>query len=230
MADLEEMGFVASPHTSAGRVPTPKGYRLFVDTLLTVRPLEEVERAQIEEQPPAGRPAPGGRGRLAAAVGPHPLRGRGDVAAARAPRCGTWSSSTCPRSASCSSSWPPTARCRTACWSRTGPTPPAQLVEAANAINQNYAGMDFATIASRVRGELLDLHQDISSLMRAAIETGGEAMRQHRRRRRALRARATSSTSRTSPPTGRGCASSSTSSSGRPSCWACWTRASAPRA
>jgi heat-inducible transcriptional repressor len=50
MADLEEMGFVASPHTSAGRVPTPKGYRLFVDTLLTVRPLEDVERQQLEEQ------------------------------------------------------------------------------------------------------------------------------------------------------------------------------------
>ncbi len=37
MADLEEMGFVASPHTSSGRVPTPRGYRLFVDTLLTNR-------------------------------------------------------------------------------------------------------------------------------------------------------------------------------------------------
>src|SRR5712691_7545267 len=33
MADLEEMGFVASPHTSSGRVPTPRGYRFFVDTL-----------------------------------------------------------------------------------------------------------------------------------------------------------------------------------------------------
>ena len=41
MADLEEMGFVASPHTSAGRVPTPRGYRLFVDTLLTVQQLDE---------------------------------------------------------------------------------------------------------------------------------------------------------------------------------------------
>ena len=38
MADLEEMGLVASPHTSAGRVPTPRGYRLFVDTLLRVQP------------------------------------------------------------------------------------------------------------------------------------------------------------------------------------------------
>src|SRR5262245_22793681 len=44
MADLEEMGFVASPHTSAGRIPTPKGYRFFVDTLLTVQPLEQLER------------------------------------------------------------------------------------------------------------------------------------------------------------------------------------------
>ncbi len=34
MADLEEMGFVTSPHTSAGRIPTDKGYRFFVDTLL----------------------------------------------------------------------------------------------------------------------------------------------------------------------------------------------------
>jgi heat-inducible transcriptional repressor len=37
MSDLEEMGFIASPHTSAGRVPTPLGYRLFVDSLLTVQ-------------------------------------------------------------------------------------------------------------------------------------------------------------------------------------------------
>src|SRR3569623_857446 len=41
MSDLEEMGFVSSPHTSAGRVPTPKGFRVFVDTLLTVLPIDE---------------------------------------------------------------------------------------------------------------------------------------------------------------------------------------------
>ncbi len=39
MADLEELGFVESPHTSAGRVPTIRGYRLFVDTMLKVQPL-----------------------------------------------------------------------------------------------------------------------------------------------------------------------------------------------
>ncbi len=40
MSDLEHLGFIASPHTSAGRIPTQKGYRLFVDTLLTVQPLD----------------------------------------------------------------------------------------------------------------------------------------------------------------------------------------------
>src|SRR6201999_3618012 len=39
MADLEDLGFVHSPHTSAGRVPTDKGYRFFVDTLLKYQPL-----------------------------------------------------------------------------------------------------------------------------------------------------------------------------------------------
>jgi heat-inducible transcriptional repressor len=52
MADLEEMGFVASPHTSAGRVPTVQGYRFFVDTLLSVQPLEpdalEQMRAELK--------------------------------------------------------------------------------------------------------------------------------------------------------------------------------------
>jgi heat-inducible transcriptional repressor len=40
MSDLEQLGFIASPHTSAGRIPTQKGYRLFVDSLLTVQPLD----------------------------------------------------------------------------------------------------------------------------------------------------------------------------------------------
>ena len=43
MADLEDLGLVSSPHTSAGRVPTVSGYRLFLDSLLTVRPLEDTE-------------------------------------------------------------------------------------------------------------------------------------------------------------------------------------------
>ena len=64
MADLEEMGFIASPHTSAGRVPTPRGYRFFVDTLLKIKPLDHVEINQLEGQlhpdntPEASSPRP----------------------------------------------------------------------------------------------------------------------------------------------------------------------------
>lgn len=48
LAELEAQGFLHSPHTSAGRVPTAKGYRLFVDTLLTMRPLsqDEIKKAR----------------------------------------------------------------------------------------------------------------------------------------------------------------------------------------
>src|SRR5499425_2369973 len=56
MADLEDMGFIASPHTSAGRVPTPKGYRLFVDTLLVVQPLGDGEISDLQDQLSADRP------------------------------------------------------------------------------------------------------------------------------------------------------------------------------
>lgn len=50
MADLEHLGYVASPHTSAGRVPTVLGYRLFVDNLLAPEPLARRQLADIERQ------------------------------------------------------------------------------------------------------------------------------------------------------------------------------------
>src|SRR4026208_2554766 len=49
MSDLEELGFIASPHTSAGRVPTPAGYRFFIDTLLVVRELQAQDLHKIGE-------------------------------------------------------------------------------------------------------------------------------------------------------------------------------------
>jgi len=50
MSDLESLGFISSPHTSAGRVPTVQGYRFFVDTLLKVQPLDSrsVEKIRLE--------------------------------------------------------------------------------------------------------------------------------------------------------------------------------------
>lgn len=50
MSDLEDLGFLRSPHTSAGRVPTVRGYRFFVDSLLRVQPLQEQEINQLKSQ------------------------------------------------------------------------------------------------------------------------------------------------------------------------------------
>ena len=47
MADLEDLGLIHSPHTSAGRIPTVSGYRLFVDSLLTVKPLDTKDIARL---------------------------------------------------------------------------------------------------------------------------------------------------------------------------------------
>jgi heat-inducible transcriptional repressor len=58
MADLEEYGFVASPHTSAGRVPTDKGYRFFVDTLLKVQPLDSEAVLSLRRQLDAAQDGP----------------------------------------------------------------------------------------------------------------------------------------------------------------------------
>ncbi len=59
MADLEELGFVAAPHTSAGRVPTAKGYRFFVDTLVKLQPLAANEVSRLEAQLAADAAADG---------------------------------------------------------------------------------------------------------------------------------------------------------------------------
>ena len=48
MSVLEDAGFITQPHTSAGRIPTDKGYRLFVDKIATVKPLSKAERRAIE--------------------------------------------------------------------------------------------------------------------------------------------------------------------------------------
>ena len=175
MADLEEMGFVASPHTSAGRVPTPKGYRFFVDTLLTVRPLEEVERAQIEESLLPDDPH-----RVVAAASQllsDLTHFAGVVVSPRRHarlRHVEFFHLSEKRVLLIIVGSDGEVQNRVLVADRA--YSPAQLVEAANAINQNYAGLDFTAIAGRVRGELLELHRDISALMRAAIETGGEAL------------------------------------------------------
>ena len=54
LGDLEEVGLLSSPHASAGRVPTTQGYRVFVDSLLELRPLPEAEVARLRQELPPG--------------------------------------------------------------------------------------------------------------------------------------------------------------------------------
>ncbi|QAU23330.1 heat-inducible transcriptional repressor HrcA [Dyella sp. M7H15-1] len=54
MVDLEEAGLVASPHTSAGRIPTPRGLRLFVDSLIELQPLPHEEMVRLQRELPSG--------------------------------------------------------------------------------------------------------------------------------------------------------------------------------
>ena len=177
MADLEEMGFVASPHTSAGRVPTPKGYRFFVDTLLTVRPLEEVERQQLEDHVLPDDPH-----RVVAAasqilsdlthfagivVSP---RRRGAVL-----RHIEFFGLSEKRVLLIIVASDGDVQNRVLVTDRS--YTPSQLTEAANYINQHYTGLEFDQLRQRVRVELMELHRDISGLMQAAIQTGSEALR-----------------------------------------------------
>lgn len=54
MADLEDAGLVVSPHTSAGRIPTPRGLRVFVDSLIELQPLPHEELARLRRELPPG--------------------------------------------------------------------------------------------------------------------------------------------------------------------------------
>ncbi len=172
MADLEEMGFVSSPHTSAGRVPTPKGYRFFVDTLLTVRPLEEVERLQIE-----GSLLPDDPHRVVmaasqllsdltqfAGVVVSPRRRGAQLRHAEFFRLAD------KRVLLVIVASDGEVQNRVLVTDRA--YSPSQLQEAANFINQHYTGLEFDLIRQKVRGELTDLSRDISGLMQAALESG----------------------------------------------------------
>ena len=178
MADLEEMGFVASPHTSAGRVPTPKGYRFFVDTLLTVQPMQELERQQLAVQL-----APDDPHRVVTAASQmlsDLTHFAGIVVAPR--RTGVvlrhveFFGLTERRVLLIMVSSDGEVQNRVLVVDR--PYSPSQLQETANFINQNYSGLDFDQLRAKVRGELVDLHQDISALMQAAMAVGTEAIRQ----------------------------------------------------
>ncbi|MFT5644941.1 MAG: heat-inducible transcriptional repressor [Janthinobacterium sp.] len=174
MAGLEEMGYVASPHTSAGRIPTPRGYRIFVDTLLTVQHLDEQEV--------------GARMRLPSQQPQKMIASAAQMLSSLSQFAGVVLS---PRRESVFQQIDflrlsekrillvivgPTGEVQNRLLLTDADYTPAQLVQSANYINQNYGGLSFDAVRTRLQGELRQLRDDMGSLMQAAVAAGSEAM------------------------------------------------------
>ena len=175
MADLEEMGFIASPHTSSGRVPTPRGYRFFVDTLLTVKPLDSLEVNQLECQL-----LPDSTQRLVSAAS-HLLsdltRFAGVVKTPQlnglAFRHIEFVSLSDKRLLLIIVTPEGDVQNRILLADRTYSE--SELTEAANFLNHNFTGLTFDQIRVRLQEQLKELRENITRLMTLAVDAGSEA-------------------------------------------------------
>jgi heat-inducible transcriptional repressor len=179
MADLEELGFIASPHTSAGRIPTPRGYRFFVDTLLKVRPLDQVEISQLE-----GQLQPDNTQKLVSQAS-HLLsdltRFAGVVMTPKR-RSAVFRHIEFLRLSEKRILLiivAPDGDVQNRIILTDRAYEPSELTEAANFLNQNFAGLTFGEIKARIQDELRKLREDMTRLMTQALEAGTEVMNQN---------------------------------------------------
>ena len=176
MADLEELGFVGSPHTSAGRVPTPRGYRVFVDSLLTIRPLDSAEVSQIEGNLLPDQPTRliGAASQLLAEL----TRFAGVVVAPkrRAPVFRHIEFLGLAEKRVLMIIVTPDGDVQNRILITERRYSPSELVAAANFLNQTYAGVGFDEIRRRVQEEMKRVQQDVAVLMSAALEMGDQAL------------------------------------------------------
>lgn len=176
MSDLEEMGFIASPHTSAGRVPTSQGYRFFVDSLLTVQPLEQSRVRTLQGQLQADQPQ-----RLISAAS-HLLSDLTHFAGVvvtshRDPvriRQIEFISLSETRILLIIVTATGDVQNRILMTKRAYSA--AELVEAANYLTAHFAGCGFDEMRSRLAAELTQLRSDMTELMNAAVAVGNEAL------------------------------------------------------
>ena len=170
MSDLEELGLIVSPHTSAGRIPTAKGYRLFVDTMLTVQRDDFHAPALPAEQP-----------QKVIANAAHLLSSLSHfVGVVMVPkRTSVFRQIEFVRLSE--------KRFLVIIVSPEGDVQnrviftevdytSSQLVEAANFLNANYAGLAMEQVRERLKGEVELLRGEVAALMQAAVNVGTEAM------------------------------------------------------
>ena len=170
MSDLEELGLIASPHTSAGRIPTALGYRLFVDTMLTA------ERGQL--QTPTLAPD---QPQKVIANAAHLLSDLSQfVGVVIAPR----RSSVFRHIEFLRLSdrrllviiVSPEGDVQNRILFTETDYSQSQLIETSNYLNTHYAGMAIEQVRSRVQQELVSLQGEIATLMQAAVQVSSEAM------------------------------------------------------
>jgi heat-inducible transcriptional repressor len=172
MSDLEELGLIASPHTSAGRVPTARGYRLFVDTMLTA------ERSGIQ--------AP-------ALVPDQPQRVISNAAQLLSSLSQFVGVVIAPKKASVFRHIEflrlsekrilviivaPDGDVQNRVIMTESDYTQSQLLEAANFLNANYAGLGLEQVRERLQAEVMQLQSEIAQLMQAAVQVSSEALDQ----------------------------------------------------
>ena len=169
MSDLEEMGLIVSPHTSAGRVPTARGYRLFVDTMLTVQPQQFGSHILAPDQP---QKVITNAANLLSSLSQFV----GVVIAPR--RTSAFRHMEFLRLSE--------RRVLVIIVSPDGDVQnrviytevdhsQSQLIEAANFLNSHYVGLDIEQVRERLHGEVESLRSEIASLMAAAVTMNSEA-------------------------------------------------------
>jgi len=172
MADLEELGLIASPHTSAGRIPTARGYRLFVDTMLTVQ----------REQLSAPQLAPDQPHKVIASAAQLLSNLSHFVGVVIAPR----RSSVFRHIEFLRLSQrrilviivAPDGDVQNRVLFTDADYTQQQLIEGSNFLNAHYAGMAIEQVRERIQGELERLRGEIGALMQAAVQVSSEALTQ----------------------------------------------------
>ncbi len=174
MADLEDIGLISSPHTSAGRVPTALAYRLFIDTMLVYKPLDSLHVQNMEV-----RLQPDNQSRLIAQAS-NVLSDLTQLAGVVA---------TAKRSTLTVRQIEflrlaekrvlliivmPDGEVENRVLLLNRDYSQSELTEAGNFLNQHYTGCSFAQIRVKLRNELRQLHQDMSALMAATLAAGDE--------------------------------------------------------
>ncbi len=170
MADLEDLGLIASPHTSAGRVPTARGYRLFVDTMLTVQP-EPLPAPELPPEQPQKVIA------NAAQLLSNLSQFVGVVLAPR--RASVFRQIEFLRLSE--------RRLLVIIVSPEGDVQnrviftdvdytQSQLLETANFLNAHYAGLSMEQVREKLKSEVESLRGEIAALMQAAVNASSEAL------------------------------------------------------